>query len=372
MKTPFVILGNPENRRISLFQAALQTQGFAPAHVVSWLEFLRDPATLDLPIDECFFRIDSAGENFEVERALLRLGGGECLSASGIDALLEDRGRILCPRQQHRGFEAALGRIRLPPGWRALNPVADVLELFDKRRTSARYAAAGIPVPESLGEINTVAQLDDAMDAQGVTTVFVKMSAGSSASCLGIYRRPRSFQTTIEVAKTGWYNNLRIQHVRDRGRIEELLSFLLREGAQVERAIPKAKFAGAFFDLRVLCVAGEPAFVVVRQHAHEITNLHLGGHRGDLDALRAEVPPDSWEAAMQSCRKVASLYSALHVGIDLMFEPGYSAHRVLEANAFGDLLPNLTRDGLNVWEWELRALVAPTRDSPCLGALLRP
>ena len=355
MKKPFVILGNPENRRVSLFQAALATQGYAPAQVVSWLEFLRNPSALDLPIDECFFRIDAAGENFEVEKELLRLGGAE------VEALKEDRGRILWPRRQHEGFEKALARLRLRPGWRALNPVPDILELFDKRRTSARYAAAGIPVPESLGEITTVAQLDAAMEAQGVRAVFVKMSAASSASCLGIYRRPGSFQTTIEVAKTGWYNNLRIQHVRDRGRIEELIGFLLSEGAQVERAIPKAKLAGAFFDLRVLCIAGEPAFVVVRQNAHEITNLHLGGRRGDLEALQAEVPVESWDAAMASCRKVASLYTAHHVGIDLMFEPGCVQHRVLEANAFGDLLPNLTRDGLNVWEYELRALDAMMR-----------
>jgi hypothetical protein len=27
---------------------------------------------------------------------------------------------------------------------------------------------------------------------------------------------------------------------------------------------------------------------------------------------------------------------------------------VLEANAFGDLLPNLTIDGASVWQWEIR------------------
>ena len=38
-----------------------------------------------------------------------------------------------------------------------------------------------------------------------------------------------------------------------------------------------------------------------------------------------------------------------------MFEPS-GAHRVLEANAFGDLLPNLERDGLGVYAWQVRAL----------------
>lgn len=368
LKLPFIILGNPENRRITHFQAALQTQGFAPAHVVSWRAFLEDPQALaSVPLEQCWFRIDSAGEDFEVERALLTLGakaakalGVSSVSEKAVQALVDDRGRILCPRQSHLGFEIALGRIgdllQQRPGWRPLNPIADVLELFDKRRTSARYAAAGIPVPESLGEITTVDQLDAQMEAQDVPTVFVKLSSGSSASCLGIYQRPGAFHTTIEQASTGWYNTLRIQHIRERSRIDELLTFLLREGAQVERSIPKARFAGSFFDLRVLCVRGEPAFVVVRQNKHPITNLHLGGWRGDLDALKAAIPPAAWNSAMDSCRKVAALYGCLHLGIDLMFEPGWANHRVLEANAFGDLLPNLTREGKNVWEWELAAL----------------
>lgn len=354
---PFVVLCNPENRRLALLQAALKT----PAIVVPWLEF---ESLAEVDVDDCWFRIDSAGESFEVERMMLRLGAPKAkgvarIGLKAIDALTDDRGRILCPRQAHLGFEVALAQIdrivRARPGWRQLNPVPDILELFDKRRTSARFAAAGIPVPESLGAIRTVAQLDRAMAQRSIDRVFVKMSAGSSASCLGIYGNG-AFHTTIEVARTGWYNTLRLQHVRDRARIEELVGFLLREGAQVERAVPKARFAGAFFDLRVLCVAGEPAFTVVRQNRHPITNLHLGGWRGDLDALRNEIPTDAWDAAMASCRKVAGLYRALHVGIDLMFEPQWAGHRVIEANAFGDLLPNLTRDGKSVWEWEVGQL----------------
>ena len=368
LSLPFVILGNPENRRLTLFQAALRSEGFAPARVVPWLELLEDPKALErVDLAQCWFRIDAAGENFEVERALLTLGARKAkaakvstVSASAIAALGEDRGRILAPAQAHLGFGVALRRVeRLlakRPGWRQLNPVPEILELFDKRRTSARFAAAGIPVPESLGRIRTVAELDAKMEAQQIPAVFVKLSSGSSASCLGIYRRPGAFHTTIEQADTGWYNTLRIRHVRDRGRIEELLTFLLREGAQVERSIPKARFASAFFDLRVLCVAGEPAFVVVRQNRHPITNLHLGGWRGALDGLKAVIPARAWDSAMDSCRKVAALYRSLHLGIDLMFEPDWARHRILEANAFGDLLPNLSHQGKNVWEWELHTL----------------
>jgi hypothetical protein len=145
-----------------------------------------------------------------------------------------------------------------------------------------------------------------------------------------------------------------LSHYRTPAEVSRALAFVLAQGAQVERAVPKAKLGGAFFDCRVLCIAGEPRFVVVRQNEHPITNLHLGGWRGDLQALKTAVSPPAWEAAMETCRTVAGMYRSLHVGIDLMFEPDLVHHRVIELNAFGDLLPNLTLDGLSVYRWEIR------------------
>jgi hypothetical protein len=44
-----------------------------------------------------------------------------------------------------------------------------------------------------------------------------------------------------------------------------------------------------------------------------------------------------------------------------MFEPGFRAHRVIEGNAFGDLLPNLERDGLDVYGWQIQRLTSGRR-----------
>ena len=48
---------------------------------------------------------------------------------------------------------------------------------------------------------------------------------------------------------------------------------------------------------------------------------------------------------MASAVAVQRASGAFHVGVDLMFEPNLRDHRVIEGNAFGDLLPNLQRDG---------------------------
>lgn len=365
----FVVIGNPENRRVGLFQAALAAQGQPPAEVVSWLDVARSFEKLEaLSADPAIVRIDSAGEDFEVDRELLKAGyedalasGATTLEPAKVDALAYDRGLIVCPRQQHFGFLAMLGRLDAlfarRPAWRVLSPPRSIATLFDKRETSRLYESLGVPVPPRLEPVASLEELRERMDEAGCASAFVKMSASSSASCLAIYlRRPRGdfLMTTIEPARTGWYNSLKVRRIDHPRLVAEVVDFLLREGSQVEEEVPKARLDGNFFDCRVVVVAGEPAFLVVRQNKHPITNLHLLGWRGERASLDRDVPPELFARAMESCRTVWSGHGCLHVGVDVMFEQGYTGHRVIEANAFGDLLPNLTREGLSVYEWEIR------------------
>ncbi len=366
---PFILIGNAENRRVTLFQQALADCGEPPATVVPWLDFLNDPETLAaVPHAEALVRIDSAGESFEVERALLIRGYSEAarlpcssIPPARVRALTHDKGRILCPRQHHLGFLAALRQLEAlfaqRRGWTVLSEPAAIADLFDKRITSRRYEALGVPVPARVDGVDTPAALRDAVTRAGCGAAYVKLSCGSSASCLALYELndgQESLLTSIEVARTGWYNNLNVRRITRPARVAEVLEFLLREGSQVEQSVPKATLDGAPFDCRVLTISGEPAFTVVRQSRHPITNLHLGGWRGDPAALAAAAPSEVVDAAMESCRRVAGAHDCLHVGVDLMYESGFAGHRVLEANAFGDLLPGLQREGQSVYQWEIR------------------
>jgi hypothetical protein len=369
----FALVGNPGHRRVTLFQEALAAQGLPAAHVIAWRDLAEAGGAArllaDLP-DDTVLRIDSMGEDDQVERALLRRGeaaaraeGAPAIAARELASIPCEIGRILYPRQAHLGFLAVLDEIAaaIHPAWRVVQPVPAVAELFDKRVTSRRWRAMGIPVPESLDEVREPDELRARMREAGWSTVFVKVASCSSASCLAIFsHRPRGEYaiTTVEDTGDARYNTRKLQRLTSRRAIDRLLGFLLAEGAQVERAIPKAQERGRSFDLRVLAIDGEPAFVVMRTSPHPITNLHLGGARGDVDALRARVPPAAWQAAMASACTVQRASGAFHVGVDVMFEPTLERHRVLEGNAFGDLLPNLTRDGLDVYGWQIRRLVA--------------
>jgi hypothetical protein len=350
-----------------MFQEALAEMGRAPALVIPWLELAQGPERLmAIDLDEAIVRIDSAGESFAVDRAFL-LRGWEAAEAAGystispaeIRGLVPDRGRIVCPRQLHEGFLAVLRDLgpvfSERPGWRVLSPLAEIEVLFDKRLTSKRYQSLGIPVPPRFDDIGSVEQLAAEMDRRGVRSVFVKLACSSSASCLAIYTRqePRAFlMTTIERASTGWYNSLRIRRYERPEDVAELLGWLIRNGSQIEAAVPKAQLDGAFFDCRVVVIAGVAEFVVVRQNRHPITNLHLGGWRGSVESLGRAAGPEL-DRGLASCERAAASHGCHALGVDLMFERGFAGHRILESNAFGDLLPNLTKDGLSVYGMQI-------------------
>ena len=359
-----------------MFQAALAAQDLAPAHVVAWHELAQvgaaEPLLAELPAGT-ILRIDSVGEDDEVERALIRRGeaaarneGVPAIRAGALAKIPFERGRILYPRQHHLGFLAVIREIEAAIAtfgrtWRVVQPPSAIVELFDKRITSKKWRGLGIPVPEALDDVRDPDDLRSRMEAADWRSVFVKQASASSASCLAVFdHRPGSEHaiTTVEDTGRARYNTRKLQRVTGRRALDRLLGFLLGEGAQVERAVPKAQRDGRFFDLRVLTIDDEAAFVVMRTATHPITNLNLGGLRGDVDALRASVPEAAWEAAMASCRAVQRASGAFHVGVDLMFEPGLAAHRVIEGNAFGDLLPNLVRDGLDVYGWQIRRLLS--------------
>lgn len=395
MTKPFLILGNPENRRVTMFEEALARQGQRRARVLRWIDLAAGPERVEALFDELpeephLVRIDSFGEDFAVEVALL-LRGWERLRRdpkSGERAVTvppdearstpNDHGRIWAPRQAHLGFLEVLDDVRRAlenrPWLEVLNEPASIARLFDKRACAETFAAASVPIAKPLpgaASIRTPEELRAQMMEHGMHRVFVKLTSGSSASCLALYafdqQRPTWLFTSMEIDGDRLYNSLRPRRYRDPRSIDRVLSFLLDEGSHIEEEVPKARLGDRWFDTRMVTVRrpravtaddADVAFTVVRTSPHPVTNLHLGGTRGSLDELTQTLPSDVLARAHESCRRVFAAHRCLHLGVDVMFTADLADHRVLEANAFGDLLPNLERDGLSVHEWEIRAALA--------------
>lgn len=84
---------------------------------------------------------------------------------------------------------------------------------------------------------------------------------------------------------------------------------------------------------------------MVRTSSSPLTNLHLGGSRGDLDTARqaVEAAGARWSDLLDVCERAAACFPrTLCVGVDLLPAVDWRRSAVGEVNAFGDLLPRLT------------------------------
>lgn len=364
------VVGNPGNRRVTMFTQAVLAAGLPRPTVLPWIEVLTGAAP---PPAGALVRVDSPGEDPEVDR-LLR---GSATAAR--------HGELIGLADAYAGLVKGMARVA-SGGATLLNPPGDVAVLCDKRRCHALLAAAGIPVPAALpppggdappgahaqpdasarpgggARFSGYAELRAAMAAAGWSRVFVKPAHGSSAAgVIALAVAPGRVQaiTTVERTPDGLFNSLRVRCYTDEAEIAAIVDRLAPEGLHVERWLPKAGLGDRVVDVRVLVVAGRPTHAVVRAARGPLTNLHLGNARGDLAELRAAAGPRAWAAAMQTCERVAACFpGSLHVGVDLMFLVGWRRHAVAEVNAFGDLLPAVVVDGRDSYAEQVRALTS--------------
>ncbi|MBL1067871.1 STM4014 family protein [Streptomyces sp. 7-21] len=329
----YAVVGNPENRRVTLFTRAVRRAGLPAPRVVPWTDVLRDDGA-GFGSGETV-RIDSPGENAEVDRIL-----------RGVD----DPTRVEGGPRWYARFTAAVRTLR---GGVRLDDPGDLDVLFDKRRCHGVLAAAGVPVPESptSGGGTAVRGWEDVrslMEAHGMPRVFLKPAHGSSASgvvAVETAGRGRVRATTsVETAAGGaLHNSLRVRRVTGEREVAALVDALAPERLHVERWWPKASLGdGRAADLRVVVVAGRATHAVVRTSRSPMTNLHLGGQRGDLAAAVAAAG-ENWAAALETAERAAACFpGTLCVGVDLLPAVGWQRFAVAEVNAFGDLLPGLT------------------------------
>lgn len=374
---PIVVIGNPANRRVTMFCAAAARLGLAPPIVLAYEQLLAPDgfAQLELIPEQALVRIESPGEEPGVQAALIRRGGQllnfEPAECARLAADSREHGRIAGSRAWFAGYADLLQRVAnqlAPRGVQWMNSPADITALFDKVECQERLASREIAVPPRLAaetgrDITNYDDLRRRLEQIGWSRVFVKLRYGSSASgVVALERDKRKVQatTSVELVRTAdevqLFNSLNVRRYTDERDVAAIVDALCREQVHVERWIPKAALDGRTFDLRVLVINGQVRHCVVRTSRGPITNLHLGNQRGNLARLMSCWPRAAAEQAWCACRAAATAFpGCLYLGVDLAILAGFSRHAILEANAFGDLLPGVIDAGEDTYEAELKA-----------------
>jgi hypothetical protein len=388
----FVVIANPETRRVQLFQQALERCGLLPARLVSYADLLAckcDLAEFDSP--DTIFRFDAPERSFEVDRGLIAAGAElepdgrhQRISASAAVQLPADLGRIWYQRQWYLGWRQCLQTWTANLQGRILNHPDDIIIMFDKVRCQQILAAAGIPVPPMLFDNlshpnnskvedcnpqskiqNPKSKIDRLMDDRHIQRVFVKLAHGSSASGVVAYDRRNGFERAIttvervvEAEELRFYNSRSIRQYRDSQAIADIINFLAPESVQVETWLPKARLEGREFDVRVVVISGKACQAVIRVGNSPMTNLHLGNDRREVTDLPAGLSPLVWTEMLATCERAAACFpNTFYCGIDLLIVPNLKDHYILEMNAFGDLLQGITWQGEDTYTTEVKMLL---------------
>lgn len=360
-KLPFVLLGAGAGKRVRLMQAARAALGLPPAQLVEWRDWLAQPALLDAALARpCVLKIESPGDDPGLYYALLQDG---CRALGVAVPRPPEHGELSLSAAWFTGLTGAMNRIAATlarlPHVRVLNAPDELLLMTDKLRCQQHLQAHRVPVPPLLGPIEGDAHLRALLDTHGLDRVFVKARYGSSASGVVAYRRNRrgAEQATSSAHLVQGpdgarlYNDKRLRRYERRADIAQLVDLLATQGAYAEAWLPKPRHGKGHYDLRVLTIGGQPAHRVARVGAAMMTNLHLDNRRADADAL---LDAADQAALAQAARQAASAFPASHViGLDIVARHG-RAH-VLEANAFGDLLPGLLYRGLDSYAAQSQA-----------------
>jgi glutathione synthase/RimK-type ligase-like ATP-grasp enzyme len=358
-----VLIANPGTPRCEAFVRSARGCGIEPV-VVPWAEVIPAGGDLDhlREFDQpAVVRLESPGKDAAVARLLLAAGDPH----ADWPAVPPLKGLFLRPGLQFQGFVGVLAGLRKSFDARThLAPTAcplAVARMFDKNGTLTDLSAAGIPVPEFVSPEDPPADPDSLLAAvrdRGWPVAYLKLNTGAGGTGIVVCRFDGSAwagNTTLLRRGNEFFNSRRLQPVSG-AELRECVAFLLREGITVQRGIPHAQLDGQNADLRVVCVGGKPVATVFRLSPHPITNLHLGGRRGEWQRCRNAIPTRCWLDALDSASAAAGCFNSLMVGVDVVFEPGFRRHAVLELNAFGDFFPGwIDPTGRSLHQIELAA-----------------
>ncbi|MDO6525592.1 STM4014 family protein [Motilimonas sp. 1_MG-2023] len=371
-KPLWILICNPENRRQHLFQQALPND--ADYLLLSYLELLQTPH-LPLFLSQrlrsflgrpWLVKIDSAGENFAVEKALLQR-----INPNQFAQLANDKGRFHHVDKWFLGFKSLLTEVA-----HAIEQIADdvnsrlqylnspraILAMADKWECQQYLRQHQVPTPLLFEPINNLPELVQQMRQRRCYQVFVKSRYGSSASgVMALRLNPKtgdliaktSLERVVDGVHSHFYNSLKVKTYREPEQIAELLQQIVLQQAYVEAWVPKPQINGRQFDLRILLLNGKAGHYVTRTSLTPMTNLHLGNQRGDI--LAHHDGERMLQQAFAVAEQAASIFpEAGCIGADVIC--GKSKARVVEINGFGDLLPRVSYQGLSSYQAQVKAM----------------
>ena len=371
----FIVIGNIENKRISLLKESLSGSKIDSVDFVHYNDIVFDIPRLEKYLKtNNVIRLEAPGQNFDLTKNLLMLGSGTVshkyhfIPKTKINSLRNERGRQLYPYQWFEGYKSFLLQLKNfissinDREIVFMNDPLDISLMFDKPACQKKLSENGIPIPYITGKFEDYESLIKILEIYKTTKVFIKLPSGSSASGIAAYfndGRNEYLTTTMEMNRknTGiaFYDSRKIRTYTDKKDIIDIAGWFSRENAHTELWLEKKMFDGKEFDMRLLIINGFIYHGILRSSDSPFTNLHLGNLRYVInEEIKSFLP---WKQIEDICRKIGDMFpDSFYCGVDIMITPDNTPY-VLELNAFGDHLNGIYLNNETTHDTELRILL---------------
>ena len=175
------------------------------------------------------------------------------------------------------------------------------------------------------------------LSQNNISQVFVKPRYGSGASGIIALRYQKKTKhaiiyTTLVDTNNGYYNGTKTTCIRDMDKIIPMLEFVLSLDAMIENWLPKKKYNGLSYDLRVVMLKDRMLRIVPRGSKTPITNLHLNNM-----PLPVEIVENTDKIELLCKQVMKTLPNLSYAGIDLLVTPS-GKFFVIEVNGQGDAI----------------------------------
>ncbi len=374
MPADWLLVGPRGSRRIAALQQARRERGLPPAAELDYQTVLDAPARAAERFAAhpgAVVKLESPGEAPALHAALVQRGW-QRLGEPGPRPAPLAHGELAWQHYWFAGFQALLQT--LPPQRDYLNPPEDIAAMSDKLACQQRLASHGVGIPALFGPVSGYPALRERLAQAGCSQAFLKPRYGSSGAGVLAYRRHRDGREALygsaELVEHGGrarvFNSLRPRRYEDSRQIARLVDAVCAQQAYLERWVPKprapaqhggdsaggalGRYGGTgydgHYDIRLVAFDGRPRQRVARIARTPLTNLHLGNRRGRLEDW---LPPPAMQALERAALHASAAFPRSRlIGFDLIHTPRGSW--VLEANAFGDLLPGLHWQGRDTYQ----------------------
>lgn len=363
----WLIIGSEDDPRVQGFQTALHEDKQPAAKVVDLWANCQDELS-ELLTPDTYLRIESPGSDLNTVRELSKLGtvkaksaGFQVYSNTELDHAKPESGEFIAPHQFYYGFRQRLNELHdqliQRPIAASMNHIPDVLRFYDKQACHQYLSRYDISLPSALYNVGNYDDLREKMRQKNLRNVFIKTRFGSGASgiiALKTTNKKIHASTTVEEAQGRLYNTRHLKVIHDEQSLALLVNQLCQWGVHCEAWIPKLSVNQNQCDCRLLIVDGEINFAVLRKSKTPITNLHLLNQRANISELSERLSETNWNAVLNTANRLAGIFpNSFHMALDIAIHNNKHDHYLLEINAFGDFIQNITHLGMTTYQWEL-------------------